>query len=74
MACNESRDNLKLGGTADLIRPKHDRFQNIIGQEQIKEHLQNAISTGKVSHAYILNGQRGSGKKLPSIRPIPTRS
>ena len=25
MACNESRDNLKLGGTADLIRPKHDR-------------------------------------------------
>lgn len=25
MACNESRDNLKLGGTADFIRPKHDR-------------------------------------------------
>lgn len=25
MACNESRDNLKLGGTADLIRPKHNR-------------------------------------------------
>ena len=25
IACNESRDNLKLGGTADFIRPKHDR-------------------------------------------------
>lgn len=39
-------------------------FQNIIGQEQIKEHLQNAISTGKVSHAYILNGEKSSGKEF----------
>ncbi len=39
-------------------------FQNIIGQEQIKEHLQNAIATGKVSHAYILNGEKSSGKEF----------
>ncbi len=39
-------------------------FQDIIGQEQIKEHLQNAISTGKVSHAYILNGEKSSGKEF----------
>ena len=39
------------------------KFQNIIGQEQIKEHLQNALSTGKVSHAYIINGERFSGKE-----------
>lgn len=39
-------------------------FQNIIGQEQIKEHLQNALSTGKVSHAYILNGEKSSGKEF----------
>ena len=39
-------------------------FQSIIGQEQIKEHLQNAISTGKVSHAYILNGEKSSGKEF----------
>ena len=30
-------------------------FHDIIGQEQIKEHLQNAISAKKISHAYIIN-------------------
>ena len=39
-------------------------FQDIIGQEQIKEHLQNALSTGKISHAYILNGEKASGKEF----------
>lgn len=38
-------------------------FQDIIGQEQIKVHLQNAISSGKVSHAYIINGEKSSGKE-----------
>ncbi len=37
-------------------------FSNIIGHEQIKEHLQNAVSMDKVSHAYILNGPDRSGK------------
>lgn len=40
------------------------KFQDIIGQEQITEHLQNAIRMGKVSHAYILQGEAGSGKKM----------
>lgn len=31
-------------------------FTDIIGHEQIIEHLTNAISMGKVSHAYIFNG------------------
>ncbi|MCI9221050.1 MAG: DNA polymerase III subunit delta' [Lachnospiraceae bacterium] len=39
-------------------------FQDIIGQQQIKEHLQNAISTGKISHAYIINGEKSSGKEF----------
>lgn len=38
-------------------------FQDIIGQQQIKEHLHNALSTGKVSHAYIINGEKLSGKE-----------
>ncbi len=40
------------------------KFTDIIGQEQLKEHLQNAISTNKVSHAYIINGERNSGKEF----------
>ena len=39
-------------------------FQDIIGQEQIKEHLCSALSTGKVSHAYIINGEKSSGKEF----------
>ncbi len=39
-------------------------FRDIVGQEQIKEHLQNALSSGKVSHAYILNGEKSSGKEF----------
>lgn len=39
-------------------------FRDIIGQEQIKEHLQNAVLSGKISHAYILNGEKSSGKEF----------
>lgn len=39
-------------------------FQDVIGQEQLIEHLQSAIALGKVSHAYIFDGEKGSGKKL----------
>lgn len=39
-------------------------FRDVIGQEQIKEHLQNAIRAKKVSHAYIINGEKSSGKEF----------
>ena len=39
-------------------------FTDIIGHRQIIEHLQNAISMNKVSHAYIFNGPDKSGKML----------
>lgn len=39
-------------------------FRDIIGHQQIIEHLQNAIQLNKVSHAYIFNGEQGAGKKL----------
>lgn len=38
-------------------------FQEIIGHENIKEHFQRAIRDHKVSHAYILAGEEGMGKK-----------
>lgn len=40
------------------------RFTDVIGQEQIKEHLENALKLNKVSHAYIINGERSSGKEF----------
>lgn len=39
-------------------------FKDIIGHEQIIGHLQNAIASDKVSHAYILNGPDQSGKLM----------
>lgn len=39
-------------------------FKDIIGQEQIREHLQTALRLHKISHAYIINGERNSGKEF----------
>ncbi len=39
-------------------------FEQIIGHESIKQHLQNAIISNKVSHAYIFHGEEGMGKKV----------
>lgn len=39
-------------------------FKDVIGHNDIIEYIQNAVSQDKVSHAYILNGERGSGKKM----------
>lgn len=38
-------------------------FGEIIGHQDIVRNLENAIRLNKVSHAYILNGEKGSGKK-----------
>ena len=41
-----------------------NRFSEIIGQDIIVSHLQNALRTGGVSHADILNGAKGSGRHM----------
>ena len=38
-------------------------FSDIIGHEDIVRHFKNSIELGKVSHAYILNGEKGAGKR-----------
>lgn len=39
-------------------------FSDIIGHQQIIQHLQRAIDNDKVSHAYIFNGPERSGKMM----------
>lgn len=41
-------------------RPKV--WADVIGQEHITETLSNQIRTGKIGHAYLLTGSRGTGK------------
>ena len=38
-------------------------FDDIVGQEQVKEQLYGALVHDRVSHAYIICGEKGSGKK-----------
>ena len=37
-------------------------MERALGQNHIYEHFKNAIAAGKLSHAYILHGERGMGK------------
>jgi DNA polymerase III subunit gamma/tau len=38
------------------------RFADVSGQEAVKRTLSNALKNGKVSHAYLFAGPRGTGK------------
>lgn len=40
------------------------RFADIVGQEHLREHLENAIRMDRVSHAYIINGEKNAGKEF----------
>lgn len=39
------------------------KFADIVGHEKEKDHLQNALSSGRLSHAYIFEGEEGMGKR-----------
>ncbi len=39
-------------------------FKDVIGREQVVEHLKNTIRLQKVSHAYIFHGEDGIGKNF----------
>ena len=39
-------------------------FKDVVGHKDIIQYIQNAVEQDKVSHAYILNGAKGSGKKM----------
>lgn len=39
-------------------------FKDVVGHRNIIKYIESAVASDAVSHAYILNGERGSGKKL----------
>ena len=40
------------------------RFKDVVGHKDILKYISSAVENNRVSHAYILNGERGSGKKM----------
>ena len=39
-------------------------FKDVVGHKDIINYIRSAVENDQVSHAYILNGERGAGKKL----------
>ncbi len=39
-----------------------DRFASVIGQQPIVQTLKNQVMSGRIAHAYLFNGTRGTGK------------
>lgn len=40
------------------------QFQDMIGQSTLIAHIKHSIDKGRVVHAYIISGEKGSGKKM----------
>lgn len=38
------------------------RFAEVVGQEHVTRTLQNAVAAGRIGHAYLFSGPRGTGK------------
>ena len=40
----------------------------VLGQKHIEKHFENAIKMGKISHAYIISGEEGTGKMRLAVQ------
>ncbi len=49
-------------GKALYRKYRSKSFDEVVGQEHITDTLKNALSKGKISHAYLFTGPRGVGK------------
>jgi DNA polymerase-3 subunit gamma/tau len=38
------------------------RWEQVVGQEHVVQTLHNAVASGRVAHAYLFAGPRGTGK------------
>lgn len=43
-------------------RWRPQKFEDVVGQDHVVRTLQNAISSGRIAHAYLFTGVRGVGK------------
>ena len=64
MAASKAHSKDKHDGryVALARRYRPTRFEDVIGQQHVTRTLQNAITTGRVHHAYLFAGSRGIGK------------
>ena len=56
---------------ARKYRPQ--RFADVVGQEHVTQTLANAIAQGRIAHAYLFCGPRGTGKTTIARKYRPQR-
>src|SRR5947199_158718 len=63
-ACAPGDTRLDLVSTGPSLYRRHRprTFADVVGQEPVVRTLQNAVEQGKVHHAYLFVGSRGTGK------------
>src|SRR6059058_3751840 len=63
-ACAPGDTRLDLVSTGPSLYRRHRprTFADVVGQEQVVRTLSNAVEKGKVHHAYLFVGSRGTGK------------
>lgn len=56
------RDAVEPDRRALYLRWRPRQFADVVGQEHVTRTLQNAVKLGRLAHAYLLTGPRGTGK------------
>ena len=68
VTCGKECKRVLEGITHDRLRINEEKMSyklsDIIGQEHIKEHLRVAITSGKISQAYLITGESMQGKEF----------
>ena len=51
-----------MAKTALYQKYRSGTFEEVVGQEYVVRSIKNAVKTGKIGHAYLFCGPRGTGK------------
>jgi DNA polymerase-3 subunit gamma/tau len=51
-----------MASQALYLKWRPQRFEEVVGQEHVTTTLRNALRAGRISHAYLFSGPRGTGK------------
>jgi DNA polymerase-3 subunit gamma/tau len=51
-----------MASQALYLKWRPQRFEDVVGQEHVTQTLENALRAGRIAHAYLFAGPRGTGK------------
>jgi DNA polymerase-3 subunit gamma/tau len=51
-----------MASQALYLKWRPQRFEDVVGQQHVTTTLKNALQAGRISHAYLFSGPRGTGK------------